>query len=667
MRLWIVFLCCMRSFAQDLLPNTTHLDFPSDMPAEQFAELRAFYERRIAAGPERAGTREDLRTILGAVDATLPPKPETQVLGESGGVRYSLIEWPISRIGKLDPTAGGGWMVRLYAVLLEPAGSGSGPATIAIADATHSAADIAGLTNRLPVERQFARTLARQGHLVVAPFFIQRRAFTQPWLDDRVRLMRMAFQSGHHPIGSETQQVSSIVDYLLTHPRADKARIAVAGEGQGGMTALFAGALDERIAEVISTGYLEDTTRDWDQPEDRALWRFRSLFRNEDLAKLIAPRKLTTALPASATPDASHPPQVDPERLAAISNHSFAQWQAFYRNVALETDRVRNSQWKPDYASPAAYERSMASKREAYFDLIGRYPKPAGAIQARSLKLYDEPRFTGYRLSVNVYPQVHAYGILLVPKGIQPGEKRPVVFVQHGLAGVPEDALGVVANPKADNVYMRFGMRLAERGYIVFAPMIATQSNQERQKLIRRCFLTGLIPAGMDVQKFNRVLDYLTTVPFVDANRFAFYGLSYGGYTAMWTGPGVSRFRVVISSGHFNDWATKTVDPTIGTSFTFYPSVLDQYNFGLLNRLDYSDLASLIAPRAFMIEMGDRDSVIVEPRHTVNLEIEQALEPFRKLGMPERGSVARFNGPHRIDGAESYPFLDRHLNWTPRN
>src|SRR5205085_4514247 len=42
-----------------------------------------------------------------------------------------------------------------------------------------------------------------------------------------------------------------------------------------------------------------------------------------------------------------------------------------------------------------------------------------------------------------------------------------------------------------------------------------------------------------------------------------------------------------------------------------------------------------------------------------------ASVPFRKLGIPERGRVARFDGPHRIDGTESYPFLDRWLDWQP--
>jgi hypothetical protein len=240
-----------------------------------------------------------------------------------------------------------------------------------------------------------------------------------------------------------------------------------------------------------------------------------------------------------------------------------------------------------------------------------------------------------------------------------------VVFVQHGLGGRPEASLGVVANERDDAVYSRFGLRLVERGYIVFAPMIATQDNAERTKLVRRSHPVGMIPVGMDVKKFGRALDYLAFLPYVDPARFAFYGLSYGGYTALWTGPGEPRFKVIICSGHFNDWNVKTTDITQGTAYPFYFNVIDQYNFEMLDKFNHSDLASLIAPRAFMVEMGDLDSVIVAPRSLVDRELDLVLNIYRKLRMPNRAAVSRFPGPHKIDGRDAYPFLDRILNWNP--
>jgi hypothetical protein len=195
--------------------------------------------------------------------------------------------------------------------------------------------------------------------------------------------------------------------------------------------------------------------------------------------------------------------------------------------------------------------------------------------------------------------------------------------------------------------------------------MISTWDSGERDLVALRSHPVGQIPLGIEVKKFGRTIDYLSTLPFVDPNRFAFYGLSYGGYTALWTGPAEPRFRVVIASGHFNDWAVKTTDLTQGTSFIFYPKNFDMFNFDLLTRFSHSEIAMLVAPRPFLIEVGDRDGVVVAPRRFPDAEMKRAEDLYRALGIPERGRVARFDGPHQVDGTEAFPFLDRWLNWTP--
>ena len=64
-----------------------------------------------------------------------------------------------------------------------------------------------------------------------------------------------------------------------------------------------------------------------------------------------------------------------------------------------------------------------------------------------------------------MFPDVFAYGILLVPKDLQPGERRPVVVCQHGLEGRPQEV--VTGEHRA---YHDFAARLAERGFVTFAP-----------------------------------------------------------------------------------------------------------------------------------------------------------------------------------------------------
>ena len=46
-----------------------------------------------------------------------------------------------------------------------------------------------------------------------------------------------------------------------------------------------------------------------------------------------------------------------------------------------------------------------------------------------------------YDVVLDVFPELIAWGVLVVPKDIEPGEKRPVVVCQHGRNGVPRDTI----------------------------------------------------------------------------------------------------------------------------------------------------------------------------------------------------------------------------------
>src|SRR4028119_1300226 len=98
---------------------------------------------------------------------------------------------------------------------------------------------------------------------------------------------------------------------------------------------------------------------------------------------------------------------------------------------------------------------------------IGRFPAASLPPNARTRLVFDQPSYRGYELLLDVGPDVFSYGILLVPKGIREGERRPVVVCQHGLEGRPQD----VADPSVNNpAYNQFARQLAERGVGAFSP-----------------------------------------------------------------------------------------------------------------------------------------------------------------------------------------------------
>src|SRR5262249_56503519 len=98
-------------------------------------------------------------------------------------------------------------------------------------------------------------------------------------------------------------------------------------------------------------------------------------------------------------------------------------------------------------------------------DVVGRFHDRMLHANPRSRKTYDKEKWTGYEVVLDVFPDVIAYGVLLVPKDLKEGERRPVVVCQHGLEGRPEHVItGAVA------AYHDFAATLPERGCRTFAP-----------------------------------------------------------------------------------------------------------------------------------------------------------------------------------------------------
>ena len=122
---------------------------------------------------------------------------------------------------------------------------------------------------------------------------------------------------------------------------------------------------------------------------------------------------------------------------------------------------------------------------------------------------------------LDVFPDVFAWGVLLLPKDLKPGERRPVVVCQHGRNGVPRDTIeGDVP------AYHDFAARLADRGFIVFAPHNPYRGEDRYRFLSRKANSVGASLFSFILAQHEQILNYLESLPQVDPQRIAFYGLS---------------------------------------------------------------------------------------------------------------------------------------------
>jgi len=290
--------------------------------------------------------------------------------------------------------------------------------------------------------------------------------------------------------------------------------------------------------------------------------------------------------------------------------------------------------------------------------VIGRLPPPSLPANPRTRLIYDEPKFRGYEVVLDVWPDVFAYGILLVPKDLRPGERRPVVVCQHGLEGRASDVAGPQAN---ERYYHRFAVKLAEQGFVTYAPQ-NPYIGEDRFRLIqRKGHPVKLALFSFVLGQHQRTLEWLTSLPFADPRRIGFYGLSYGGKTAVRIPPLLDGYALSICSADFNEWVWKTTSIDSPYSYMVTPEY-DMLEFDFANVANYSDLAKLMAPRPFMVERGHNDTVA--PDEWVAYEYAKVRWFYdTRMRLPDHTAIEFFNGPHEINGQGTFEFLHRHLRW----
>ena len=740
------------------LQGTTPLTYEGDLAAQMVEDLDNYVTRAIESAAEKRETlwhqdyssstaytesvepnRQRFRKQIGCYDERLPINSLSHVgttnaaahIAEGENFTVSRVRWQV-----FDEIEGEG-------LLLAPNDRTSVIAqVIALPDADWTPEMIAGVTDELSLDAQFARHLASAGCRVVVPLLINREdtysgnpkigAFTnQP---HREFIYRMAYQLGRHIIGYEVQKVLSLVDWMVSFDEP----IGVIGYGEGGLVAFYSAAADTRIQSTVVSGYFQSREDVWREPIYRNVWGLLHEFGDAEIASLIAPRPLIVE--ASRGPEVTGPPAardgrrgaapgqlVSPplESVEAEFNRASTVYQKlgsednihliclenrlpgstetltalltslgvgnphFGRNQSLTSDTTKPFDYdarqqrqfmqlvnltqrflreaatrrqeffwnKTDTSSLAKWEETCADAKTYFWDeVIGRCPTPDVPANPRTRLIYDEPKWKGYEVVLDVWQDVFAYGILLLPNDLEPGEQRPVVVCQHGLEGRPQDT----ADPNIKSVYHSYAAQLADRGFITYAPQNPYIGQDAFRVIQRKANPIKWSLFSLIIRQHERTLDWLAELPFVDENRIGFYGLSYGGKTAMRVPAVLERYACSICSADFNEWIVKnaTFDSRYSYMFT---GEYEMPEFDLGNTFNYAEMAGLIAPRPFMVERGHDDGVA--PDEWVAHEFARVRRLYVRLGIADKTEIEFFDGGHQINSDKTFQFLHRHLNW----
>jgi dienelactone hydrolase len=335
----------------------------------------------------------------------------------------------------------------------------------------------------------------------------------------------------------------------------------------------------------------------------------------------------------------------------------------FTQKLLEQSAKVRDQKWaKADRSSPEAWARSAAHYRDLVWrQLFGKLPDSTIPPNVRTRRVLEDPAFVGYEVMIDVYPDVVAWGILLLPTDLKPGERRPVVVCQHGLEGVPLDTISTTCD--GYKYYKGFAAVLARRGFITYAPQNPYRGMDRFRTIQRKSNPLGRSLFSYIIPQHQRTLEWLSTLPFVDPARIGFYGLSYGGKTAMRVPTMLPQYALSICSGDFNEWVRKNATNIDAHSYVFTPEY-EMFEWDLGHMANYAELATLMTPRPFMVERGHDDGVA--PDEWVAWEYAKVRRHYDKLGLGDRTEIEFFNGPHTIHGQGTFAFLHKHLNWPVR-
>lgn len=670
----------------------------------------------------------DSRKAFAAPEILTEPGASALV-ARSDAYHVEVIRWPV--LGDPSPQGEGLTSTTGEGLLLTPSGDARA-CVVVLPDADQTPEQLSGLVAEFPAGQQIARILAEAGCRVVVPALISRqreKRLGRADLTQREYVHRAAFELGRTLAGYEIQGALAIVDWFRrAHPQLP---VAIAGHGEGGMEALFAGAVDTRISVTAVSGFFGPREGSWREPVDRNFAGLLRDFGAAELAMLCAPRQLLISAaegPALMLPGNGGAPAIleSPtreqasaelaravERLGALGRgHRLvedsrdasavvlakelctalgipvpagnaselrvesvlleARVSGRERRLIQQLDRhnqllLRESPFvrrefhsQRDLSSVEAYEKSSERYREIFRkDVIGEFAQPLLPFNARSRRSWETDKWTGHEVVLDVFPDVFAYGVLLLPKDLQPGEQRPVVVCQHGLEGRPTDVF-LGDNP----AYHDFAAKLCERGFITFAPQNPYIFTDRFRTLQRKAQPLGRSLFSLIVPQHQQIVNWLKTQPYVDPSRIAFYGLSYGGKSAMRIPALVTDYCLSICSADFNEWVLKNASTRHNFSY-MWTGEYEIFEWDLGSTFNYAEMAGLICPRPFMVERGHFDGVGEDDWVAFEYAKVQHLYAAQ-LKIGNRTEMEWFVGPHTINGVGTYNFLHRHLRWPER-
>ncbi|HMJ92244.1 MAG TPA: alpha/beta hydrolase family protein [Candidatus Acidoferrum sp.] len=292
-------------------------------------------------------------------------------------------------------------------------------------------------------------------------------------------------------------------------------------------------------------------------------------------------------------------------------------------------------------------------------EMLGLSPLPArGDLKATVTGRLDHDEFTVEKLHFQSRPQLYVTANIYIPKRLT----GPAPTVLYVCGHSPVITNGVSYGTKA--AYQHHGIWFARNGYICMivdtleSGEILGQHHGTHNQNMWWWNSRGYTPAGVETWNGMRALDYLSTRPEVDTNRFAVTGRSGGGAQSWHITAMDERIKCAAPVAGITDLENHVVDGAV-------EGHCDCMYFVNTHRWDFPQLAALAAPRPLLFCNTDVDSIF--PLDGVVRTHAKIRDVYEAIGVKENLGLVITPGPHKDTQELQVPVMrwfNQHLRKT---
>ncbi len=339
----------------------------------------------------------------------------------------------------------------------------------------------------------------------------------------------------------------------------------------------------------------------------------------------------------------------------------FTHYEYWQKLAATHTPKLTFSNYEGDFDS---------WHKEAYakiYELMGFFPEKV-ELNPRLEYSVDMPLYTRQRIVLDVDEYMSMPVIVLIPKSAEKNGKTPAILCSHGHGPFGKDPVVGMCGDSAHAAEIaasnyNFAEQMAEVGFVTISPDLRG-FGERKDKFdpidIPRdpCNLNyvkgsifGIYPLTLNVWDMMRCIDYLETMPEVDADRIGMMGLSQGGTMTTFTTALEPRIKACDIISYVNPFSAFGIRDGNFCGSQVVPNIYTYF--------DTFDIAGLVAPRPCLMEMGIYDTCF--PFEDLYKGYTETKKIFAAAGAEDKLFCDIHPHGHAFSGAKAFDFFRENL------